>query len=756
MELKWIEPDQLPVVYYATSNPPAPNPPVQYAVVDPNDTHHYHVRGYHGRDPARWTRRVASTPSLGSLVYAGGQYPISIAKTAVDSAGNTYTIGGWISLPILNGTAANGQSVKLLRDVFVSKIDRSGSIVYVTWLGGRGDNVGIGIAVDSAGNVWGVGSTTSPDFPLVHPIQTSTSTYFTEQTGFVFKLDSSGALVWSTYFGGSGIVLNGSIVDAVAVDGAGNAYVTGATSAANFPATPGAFQTVGNVSNQALSPAASAFVAKISPSGALIYATWLQGSRPNCIGGSFCEGYLRVDAGTAIAVDSGGSAYVAGATNSTDFPVTSGAFQATCNCPHSTVSPFVAKLNADGSGLVYATYLGSLGTSSMIVLDASGDAYVTGSTRSNQFPTTAGVLDPQAGVEADVFVSALNPLGTGLLLSTYLGGSGNDAPTGLAIDANGDIFLSGTTDSPDFPDSYGMFSSGPSFLAELTPGATQIMYSMRLPQGVADQDVELDPSSGEIIAAGSSGYVMRLPGLSAASLPPILGVGNAAKGGVDNALSPGELVSIYGSRLGPATAVTAQPTVGQYPDSLAGVHISFNNEAASLTYASSTRIDAAESASLVFAQPVVTVKVFNNATLIGQITLPQVANMLGIFRNGAGTTPLNQDGSVNSASNPAKSGSTVSIWATGAAGYDDSSGQVSTTAQNFYYATSPLQLLTNNGPWLNGFPQVTYAGRALGLISAIFQVDFQLPPDLSFTGPLSIRLSAGGIPSPAVPIYVAP
>jgi hypothetical protein len=136
-------------------------------------------------------------PPNGTLVYAGGPFPISIAKTAVDTAGNTNVIGGWIpEVPL------NGPQVYSLHDVFVSKIDPSGSIVWLTYLGGRGDNIAKGIAVDSSGSVYGVGSTTSPDFPLQHAIQSSMSTGFT--TGFIFKLDATGSVVWSTYFRGSG------------------------------------------------------------------------------------------------------------------------------------------------------------------------------------------------------------------------------------------------------------------------------------------------------------------------------------------------------------------------------------------------------------------------------------------------------------------------------------------------------------------------------------------------------------------------
>jgi uncharacterized protein (TIGR03437 family) len=703
-----------------------------------------------------------STPPPASLFYAGGPYPISIAKTAVDSAGNTYVIGGWIpEVPL------NGSQIYYQHDLFVSKVDPLGSIVWLTYLGGRGDDIAEGIAVDSSGNVFGVGSTTSPDFPLQHAIQTGPSNGLIARTGFLFKLDTNGALVFSTYFGGSGLVLTGSSVNAVAVDGAGNAFVTGTSDAADFPATLGAFQQNGNVSNQAINPAASAFVAKISPSGAILYATWLGGSKPNCNGGSQCQGYLRQDNGTAIAVDTAGSAYVAGYTDSVDFPVTSGAFQATCSCLYGNIgnmqlTPFVAKLKPDGTGLVYSTYLGSRsGSNPLIAIDTSGNAYVAGSTTSTQFPTTPGVLQPllggglplTQGSARNVFVSALNPAATALLFSTYFGGTGDDMPTGLAIDSSGNIFLSGTTTSVDFRDTYGRFPAGSGFLAELNPGAKQLVTSMRLLSGAGDRDVRLDPQGG-VIAAGSSGYLMNMRDFRV--LPRILGVGNAANGSVDNALAPGELISIYGTGIGPSPSVTAQPDSGKYPDSLGGFQVLFNDTPAPLTYASDTQINAVDSADL-FTSPVVTVKIVSNGVTVAQITLPQAANRPGIFRNGASAAALNQDGTINSASNPAKSGSIVSIWATGASLFDNASGYVTTSVNVQDYLDGSLQVLGNEDFLTSGGGfQVIYAGPAPGLISAVFQINLQLPQDSPETGPVTILLRAGGVVSPPALIYVAP
>jgi uncharacterized protein (TIGR03437 family) len=243
--------------------------------------------------------------------------------------------------------------------------------------------------------------------------------------------------------------------------------------------------------------------------------------------------------------------------------------------------------------------------------------------------------------------------------------------------------------------------------------------------------------------------------------PPILGVGNAANGSVDNALAPGELVSIYGVGIGPSPAVTAQPTSGKYPDSLGGFQVLFNDTPAPLTYASDTQINAVDSANI-FSSSVVTIKVISNGMTLAQITVPQVANRPGIFRNGARAAALNQDGTINSASNPAKSGSIVSIWATGASGFSDAGGYVTTSANvsNYYSPSGSLQLLAPGflvRPRPNGLYPVIYAGPAPDLIRAVFQINLQVPsaPTVPPNGQLTMFLLTGGVLSPPASIYVA-
>jgi hypothetical protein len=233
------------------------------------------------------------------------------------------------------------------------------------------------------------------------------------------------SLSYSTYLGGAGALTKG---DGIAVDSTGDAYVTGVTLSPKFPTTKGAFQTSGAfISTIGL----GAFVTKFNAAGsALAYSTFLGGISP-----------------TGIAVDSGGDAYVTGATYGA--PPLKNALQANAG---GGGDAFVTKLNAAGSALVYSTYLGGSGQDNAtdIAIDGSGDVYVTGDTVSTNFPTTPGSLQPGLGAE-EAFVSELNPTGSALVYSTYLGGGDEDEADGIAVDVSGDAYVTGFSFSLDFP-----------------------------------------------------------------------------------------------------------------------------------------------------------------------------------------------------------------------------------------------------------------------------------------------------------------
>ncbi len=423
------------------------------------------------------SRPVIIDPVLFYSTYLGGSGADSGQGVAVDSAGNAYVTGGTssINFPTTPGAFQTSRG----GSVFVAKLNPVGSapLVYSTYFGGSGgvsggDN-GNAIAVDSLGNAYVTGRTSSTDFPTtLGAFQTTYAGGFTD--AFAFKLNSSGsAPVYSTYLGGS----SDDVGQGIAVDSSANAYVTGQTYSADFPTTLGAFQTTygGN---------ADAFVTKLNPAGSapLIYSTFLGGSGQ--------------EYGRGIAVGSLGNAYVAGQTDSINFPVTAGAFQTTsAGGSHA----FVTKLNLAGSApLDYSTYLGGTGPDYGfgIAVDSSGSAYVTGQTSSPNFPTTpgafqttfAGGIPPGCCAPADAFVTKFNPAGSApLVYSTYLGGNSDDFGQSIALDSAGNAWVTGYTLSANFPTTPGAFqptyAGGPvdAFVTKLNPaGSAPLVYSSYL------------------------------------------------------------------------------------------------------------------------------------------------------------------------------------------------------------------------------------------------------------------------------------
>lgn len=242
-------------------------------------------------------------------------------------------------------------------------------------------------------------------------------------------------LVYSTYLGGSDRY-TGDHAAAIAVDSAGDAYVTGATGSADFPTTAGAFDTSfhGGVYGDV-------FVTKLNAAGSeLLYSTYLGGS----------DG----DSGDGIGLDGAGSAYLTGNTASSNFPVTSGAFDTSQN----SRDAFVTKLNPAGSELRYSTYLGGSDEdfAQGVAVDAAGEAHVAGYTWSADFPTTAGAV---AGGNYDAFVTKLSAAGSKLLYSSYLGGVYGDYGQGTAVGGEGSTYLAGSTNSPNFPTTGGAFDT---------------------------------------------------------------------------------------------------------------------------------------------------------------------------------------------------------------------------------------------------------------------------------------------------------
>ncbi|KQY49338.1 hypothetical protein ASD14_14850 [Lysobacter sp. Root494] len=424
------------------------------------------------------TRPLIIDPVLSYSTYLGGGSDDLAEAIAVDGAGNTYLAGltSSTNFPMrsaLQGTSAGGGS-----DVFVAKLNAAGtSLLYSTYLGGAGEDVALAIAVDGSGNAYVAGYTDSANFPTKQPLQPMLQSAPGYMNGFVTKLNSSGSgLVYSTYlgvtddiahaivvdsdgsayvagdtkggfvflggplqpdFGGGqhdgvliklnpagnditwGTYLGGSDFDSatgLAIDGAGNVHVSGYTVSFDFPVVTPAMGYKGG---------SDAFLASFSRGGTASYSTYFGGT-----GSEYAND---------VAVDRAGNVYLAGESNSVDFPIT------TASSPHPGGSGFVAKINPNHA-VVYSTAIGGNNTSEIlgVDVDAAGYAYVAGSTKSQDFPTASPWQASFGGVQ-DGFVAKLNATGTDMLWASFLGGAQDDRLFDLAVDSTGKVHVAGRT-----------------------------------------------------------------------------------------------------------------------------------------------------------------------------------------------------------------------------------------------------------------------------------------------------------------------
>jgi hypothetical protein len=435
---------------------------------------------------------------------------------AVDAKGHIVITGesAAAGFPVSPGIAPASTGRHM--DAFVTKLDpTSGTILYSVLLGGTGHDYGYGVAVGPDDTIYVTGYTQSADFP------TTAGAFDREYNGegdaFLVRLDPTGSILYSTYLGGEAADSGWTL----ALDGEGNILITGGTLSSNFPVTGSAHDTIHSGDYDI-------FIMKLSAEGeGLSYSTFLGGS-----------GY---DYGQALAVDTQGNAYVAGSTQSTDFPTTAGAYQTTYSSPEAP-DAFVAKLDSDGKVLLFSTFLGSPGYDYAygIATDRSGTAYITGATTSSQFPTTPGSYDTIHNGGQDGFVSHLSSAGDRLHYSTFLGGGGDDEATALALDHAGILHVTGTTRSANFPTTPEAFNTSYSggntdaFVVRLVPAGARLLYGTFLggPGGEGASSVALDTSGNGWITGWTDSY--GFPVTASALQPQFSGTTDAFVAGLAN------------------------------------------------------------------------------------------------------------------------------------------------------------------------------------------------------------------------------
>jgi uncharacterized protein (TIGR03437 family) len=586
-------------------------------------------------------------------------------------------------------------------DAFLEKTDSNGNVLFATYLGGPTDDYGTKLAIDSAGNIY-VAGFTGGSFPTTpHAAVPAT----TDAGTFIAKFSPDGRLEYATclpgylmsalavdaggnaYLGGStgpaayhafvaklnpdgsaflyNTLLSGSGQDfgaALALDARGNVTVTGSTSSADFPVTAGVVQ-------PKLAGTQNAFVARLDGDGKMVFSTYLGGS--------------GMDSGGAVQLDSAGNIYVAGMATSLDFPTTAGTFQPAPAIPAWGASPggFVAKLTPDAHALAYSTYLTiypNSGGIQLLALNSAGEVYIAATVGGAGFPVTPNAPQPCFGGYRDILVAHLNAAGS-LLEATYLGTSGVFVPDTLSLAADGTVLLSASFPQP--------------------PGVDQPTLAW--------------------IRFGTAGWSAS-PCLSPAVL-------HSATFAARDTISPGQLISLSGFGIGPDTGVAYQPgPQGQAPLALAGVQVSFDGLAAPLIYAQSRQINAVAPVEL-DGRTSTSIRVQYNGIAFGPVVVPVAFAAPELFRLHPGVSTqaaaLNQDGTVNSSTNPAPRGSIVALYATG---FGLTTPGCLTGALN---PPSAANLRATVSSWATppGVPQVLYAGGAPTLLCGVQQINLRIP-----------------------------
>jgi hypothetical protein len=487
------------------------------------------------------SRELVIDPSVSYATYLGGLAEDDGHAIAVDGSGNAWVTGQTKStnFPSMNPLyAANKGGF----DVFVTELSPTGALAYSTYIGGSSDDSGNAIALDGSGNVFVAGGTKSSDFPTKGPFQ---STLKGALNAFVLELSSTGStLMYSTFLGGAG----SDVADGLALDKSGNAYIVGSTTSPDFPPM-----------NPISGETAGGFVTELNSSGnALVYSTYL-GAGTN-------------DFANAVAVDGVGNAYVAGGTKSFNFVTTpANVFQPKCgtdgNCNGGLYDAFVSVIKPTGGSFVYSTFLGGESNDQGlgIAVDSAGDAYVTGSTSSTAFKLGTSPFPLQGtfgGGLSDAFVTELNPTGTALIYSTYLGGNGEDIGLAIAVDGSKNAYLTGMTGSPNFPTTSATQANNngqnDAFVTEISAGGGSLSFSTYLGGSLNENTATTGGGSLAGIAVDSAGANIYVTGNTTSTDFPTIAPEQTKAGGAADAF-----VAKYSPSPFTVTAGALSPSSGQ-------------------------------------------------------------------------------------------------------------------------------------------------------------------------------------------------
>jgi uncharacterized protein (TIGR03437 family) len=698
--------------------------------------------------PVQYAVNLGNPPFLQPFIVGGNQLD-TVVGIAVDAAGNSYIAGRTYS-PVFPKAGPDLQIGGNPSWTYLAKLKPDGKEFAYLKIRALGDPMGI--AIDPAGNAYITGSVRGPIDPST-PRLVRARFGNNDVNVCVAKFDPRGNLLWHSYVGGS----KEDWVTAIAVDPRGNVYVTGWTLSPDFPTSPSAFS---NKFQATSDYATSGFVTKLSDSGtALVFSTFLGGSN------------FTVPA--AIAVGAGGDSFVAGSTDSPDFPVTPGALRQHLESGqvYDPGDGFVTRLSSDGAVLLYSTYLG--GTSPDyaygIAVDSSGNAYVTGSTVSDDFPLTPGVVQDRRPFEAEFgflsaigFLTKINPTGTAAVYSTYLGGSDSSGHA-VAVDSAGNAFVTGETRNglmtarafqPSFYGGLcviysasgsipsGLYLCQDAFAAGVAADGSSFLFSTYL------NGYNIDRSNGIAVGPGNTVFVAGSGRLSAATLDSAWTKGNAfvvrlrrgvtpisfTRESITNAATfatglppPGGLATIFCSNLQGIRGVV-RATSFPLPHELAGVSVFVSGFPAPLLAVA----DVNGQQQINFQVPYEIAGLFSADVVVKQngnwamATVRFDISPPGVFQwnGGYGAIQHAADYSLVTPSNPAVRGEAVIVYATGL-------GAVEPTPETGLPVPGSPHSETVEQPTvtIGGQPaEVLFSGLTPGF-AGLYQLNVRIPPD---------------------------
>ncbi len=638
--------------------------------------------------------KVTPAGAVVHSIFGGTTGDDSANAIVTDSTGDVYLAGSTSSTDFpLNGSYPSYQAgLEGLQNAFVLALNPANTgLIFSTYFGGSYSDQALGMAIGPDNDLYIVGDTTSPNLTVVSsttaPFQATNRSGGLGYDAFLVSFTSLGAPNYGTYIGGS----SDDHAYAVAVDSSGDVYVVGTTASSDFPVSP--YPGFPEPFQLELHGVANAFAIEFLPN--LQEASW-----STYIGGE------SSDAANAVVLDASGNIYIAGTTGSVEFPVSTGAYQTAYQGGAS--DGFLISLQNSGQFGNWSTYLGSAGADVIngLAIDSSGNLYVAGATDSASFPVTSDAVQSANAGGQDAILMKLNGAGSSLLFSSYLGGSGNDVATAVTVDASGHIYMVGITASSnnDFP---------------ITSGAYQQQYG-----------------------GGSSDGFFAVFGCSSAV--PAIGTGGVVNGGsFASGIAPGSAIAIFGTNLSCTAGSAATVPLST---SLGSVSVDVNGAAVPLFYVGEGQINAQLPYGTALGSALITVT--NPSGTSAAVSVPVIAAAPGIFLVNGRSATLNQDYSLNTATNPAKVASIVSVYFTG-------EGPLSGTLTTGAVTPAPPPLFTAtlpNSATVGGVNAiVSFMGAAPGLVG-VGQANITIPALTS--GDYPLVLTIGGVASAPATISV--